>query len=73
MAHRLATIRGPWDVWLVQKGELGEIYVGPPPGPNDEERRLFVWRVVLEGPTGEQEMYIDAVTGRLVHWMRAGT
>jgi hypothetical protein len=34
---------------------------------------LVVWRVLLIGPTGREELYIDEATGQLLDWIIEGS
>jgi hypothetical protein len=78
-AERLTTIKGPWRVEEIRKGPFGELWrgstndlSGQAPGALRAKADLVVWRVILSGPTGLQELYIDSSRENLVDSITQG-
>lgn len=73
IAERLTSIAGPWTVGGVRRGSYRELWQGSTSdvsgqGSADRQAKaaVVVWRVDLSGPSGVEELYIEAATGRLV-------
>ena len=64
-----ASIRGPVDVGGVELGRYRDLWMGSgsdlsgAPQPADD---LIIWRVDLTGPTGREQVYLDAGSGAVV-------
>ena len=78
-AERLTSIAGPWVAGDVRQGTYAELWQGSTndlSGTGTADRAstgpTVVWRVDLSGPSGVEELYIDARTGRLVDSITQG-
>jgi hypothetical protein len=71
-AIQQASIRGPFNVGEVRQGTYADLWAGSTsnaldgPGKVEPDPDLVVWRVDLVGPTGREQLYLDAATGDAV-------
>ena len=78
-AERLTTIKGPRRVQEIRKGRYGDLrrgstndLSGQAAGARQAKADLVVWRVILSGPTGIEELYIDPSDDGLVDSITQG-
>ena len=78
-AERLTSIKGPWQLQEIRKGRFGDLWRGSTndvtaqaPAAVQAKAALVVWRVVLSGPAGIEELYIDPSRGELVDSITQG-
>jgi len=79
VARQLTSISGPWTVGEIQRGTYGSLFRGSTndvSGQGTAARAAIgpkiVWRVDLSGPSGLDELYIDATTGQLLDAITQG-
>ena len=72
-----ASIRGPFNVGEVRQGTYADLWAGSTNnalggGAKAPKPDLVVWRVDLVGPTGQEQLYLDAANGELVDSITQG-
>jgi hypothetical protein len=78
-AQRLTTIHGPWTVEETRAGTYAELWDGSTNDTTGQQAAEFrangaraAWRVLLVGPDGREELFLDRETGKLLSSVTQG-